>query len=423
LFAAVISVVIIFIAIVLFSVAATNLWWMLFAWRSPDDYQSTFYPTPESVMGHSFSIIVPARHETDPVLRATVESLVTQSYSKVEVILAVGHDDPETVEVAHRIAAIHPAVKVSINTAEVKNKPRQLNTALLECTGDVVGVFDAESLAAADLLEHVDQVFQTKKADVVQGAVQLINLRSRWFSLRNCLEYYFWFRSRLHLHARKQFIPLGGNTVFIRRELLEAVDGWDGNCLAEDCDLGVRLSSRGRRITVAFDPALVTREETPDTVYGLVKQRTRWNLGFIQVFHKGDWRSLPSRRVRNVARFTLLQPFAQAFSAVAIPIAVLTGLLGHFSLPVTFVTFAPLAPTFATLAFEVVGLREFGRDYGLKIKARDYVVLVVSLPIYQVLLSWAALRAVLRFFGRNFEWEKTAHSGAHLQPAPVDTTV
>ena len=53
-----------------------------------------------------------------------------------------------------------------------------------------------------------------------EGGVQLINFHSSWYSLRNCLEYFFWFRSRLHLHAQKGFIPLGGNTVFVRTDLL-----------------------------------------------------------------------------------------------------------------------------------------------------------------------------------------------------------
>ena len=82
---------------------------------------------------------------------------------------------------------------------------------------------------------------QETGAEVVQGATQLMNFSSSWFSVRNVLEYYFWFKSRLHFHASAGFIPLGGNTVFLRREWLEAAGGWDPDCLAEDCDLGSRL--------------------------------------------------------------------------------------------------------------------------------------------------------------------------------------
>ena len=134
--------------------------------------------------------------------------------------------------------------------------------------------------------------------------MQLLNFYSSWYSLRNCLEYFFWFRSRLHLQAEKGFITLGGNTVFIKRELVEpppgsdAQWGWDDKCLAEDCELGVRLSSAGKKVVVAYSPEMVTREETPDTLKSFVKQRTRWNQGFLQVYRKGDWRQLPTRRQR-----------------------------------------------------------------------------------------------------------------------------
>jgi glycosyltransferase XagB len=74
--------------------------------------------------------------------------------------------------------------------------------------------------------------------------------------IRNCLEYYFWFRSRLHFHAQARFIPLGGNTVFIRTEVLRDADGRDAACLAEDCELGVRLSVAGALVAVAYDPAV-----------------------------------------------------------------------------------------------------------------------------------------------------------------------
>ncbi|MBK0296621.1 DUF917 family protein, partial [Bacillus sp. S34] len=47
-------------------------------------------------------------------------------------------------------------------------------------------------------------------ADVVQGGVQLMNFKSSWWSLRNVLEYYFWFHSRLHFHAGSMFTNYEG---------------------------------------------------------------------------------------------------------------------------------------------------------------------------------------------------------------------
>lgn len=409
------SVLIVFIALALFAIAASTLYLNTYAWWDPKTQERTFYGGLLPQERHSFSLIMPCRHEKETVMRATLDALLNQSHQQLEVIISVGHDDPDTVAIAQRLAAEQPRrVRVSVDEHTVKNKPRQLNTALAMCRNDIVGVFDAESIAAPDLLRNIDSCFVGRNADVVQGAVQLINFKDTWYSLRNCMEYFTWFRSRLHAHASRGFIPLGGNTVFIKRDVLIEVDGWDAGCLAEDCDLGVRLSTLGREIVVAYSPHLVTREETPDSIKNLVKQRTRWSLGFMQVLAKGDWKRLPTRRRRALAWWTLMQQHFMAFAGVVIPIAIIAAVWGDFPLAVTLLAFLPLIPTVATVALDVCMLHEFGRDHQFKVSAYDYVRLVVSTPFYQLVLAFAAVRALVKFQRGDFRWEKTAHSGAHL---------
>ncbi len=409
------SALVVIIALALFAIAVSTLYLNTYAWWDPKTQVRTSYSGLQGTEGHSFSLIMPCRNEREEVMRATLAALLAQTHSRKEIIISVGHDDTETVEVAHRLAREFPEfVRVSVDVSERKNKPRQLNKALSMCRNSVVGVFDAESIAAEELLAHIDSVFTTKNADVVQGAVQLINYKDTWYSLRNCLEYFTWFRSRLHAHSRQGFIPLGGNTVFIKRELLTAVGGWDGSCLAEDCDLGVRLSTLRRKIVVAYSPQLVTREETPDSLSGLIRQRTRWSLGFMQVFAKGDWKALPSRRMRTIAWWTLMQQHFMALAGVCIPIAIAAAIWGNFPLVVTLITFLPLIPTLVTVAFDVCMLHEFGRDHKFAISWYDYFRLIVGTPLYQMVLAFAALRALFKFGRRDFAWEKTDHSGSHL---------
>ncbi len=403
------------ISILLACVAVFSLYLNTYAWWSPDTRRRTRYAAALHRSHLSFSLIVPCRHESEEVMRATVRALLAQSHGTPQVIISVGHDDPETTASARRIAARFPThVQVSVDAHVPKNKPVQLNTALALCTGDVVGIFDAESIAARHLLRHVDTTFSTTGADAVQGAVQLVNYEDSWYALRNCLEYFSWFRSRLHIQARRGFIPLGGTTVFVRRELLEHLGGWDPSCLAEDCDLGVRLSTLGHKVVVAYAPELVTREETPDSIRALVKQRTRWALGFMQVYAKGDWRGIPSRRARLLARWTLTQHHAMAMAGACLPINLALALWGGLPLWATMVAFVPLAPTLASVVFDVCMLREFSRDHAFDVRLRHYAMLVICTPIYQMLLLGAAVRACLKYVRADFAWEKTAHSGAHL---------
>lgn len=405
--------------------ATTNLWWMVHAWRSPQVNAAIARPYRGKHAFTSFSAVVPFRHEAEEVVRGTVERLLAQTHDDLEIVLSVGHDDPVAVLIAERIQAEQDAaghrgrIVVSVDRNPVKNKPKQLNTALRACTKEYVAIFDAESLTHPELFAHADALLAVTRHEVLQFGVQLVNHRTAWFSLRNCLEYFFWFRSRLHLHAQHGFIPLGGNTLFVRRELLEELGGWDEGALTEDCDLGVRVSARGITVGVAYDPRLVTREETPETVGALIRQRCRWNQGFLQVLRKREWRTLPTRRQRLLARYTLVQPYVQAFTFVAVPAGLIVALTADIPLWVAFASFVPMLPTVLTLLCEAVGLHEFGRALGLPVGVRDYVRLVVSAVPYQLVMGYAALRAVLRDRTGRADWEKTPHAGHHLRPVPV----
>ncbi|WP_396667581.1 glycosyltransferase [Microbacterium sp. R86528] len=416
---------IVLLALLLTAIATTTLWWMLHAWRSADDLRATQFSASPRPARHRFTLLVPGRHEEE-VMGQTLDRLAEQDHPDFEIIAIVGHDDPGTELVVREAAARNPhLIKVVVDDSVPKNKPKALNRALQIATGDVVGVFDAEDEVHPGLLTVVDSKFQETGADVVQGGVQLMNFETSWWSLRNVLEYYFWFRSRLHFHARSKFIPLGGNTVFVTRERLEWSKGWDDQCLAEDCELGVRLSSDGAKVVVAYNPEYVTREETPPTLKSLYKQRTRWNQGFLQVLGKGEWKKLPTLRQRMYARYMLNMPFLQAATGLLIPISIAFILLVKVPTAVALITFLPLIPTVITLVVEAAGLTEFGRIYDKKVRMRDYTKLILGLVPYQIFLAAAAVRSVVRQLRGDGSWEKTEHTGAHRDAAvtPESTAV
>ena len=59
-------------------------------------------------------------------------------------------------------------------------------------------------------------------------------------------------------------------------------------------------------------------------------------------------------------------------------------------------------------------LREFGQDHGFRIRLRDYAILVIGTPAYQLVLAFSAMRAYVKYRGGDFRWEKTSHAGNHL---------
>jgi cellulose synthase/poly-beta-1,6-N-acetylglucosamine synthase-like glycosyltransferase len=240
-----------------------------------------------------------------------------------------------------------------------------------------------------------------------------MNFRDHWFGLNNCLEYYFWFKSRLHFHARHQMIPLGGNTVFIRRDLLARVGGWDEGCLTEDADIGVRLSGLGERIRVIYDAERVTREETPPDTAAFVRQRTRWHQGFLQVLRKGDWLRLPTLPQRLLALYTFSYPAIQVPLVAIWPIAVLGGFLLNTPIVVAMTTFLPLYALFLQFLVTLIGARMFTREYAIRLPIRTFLMLAITYLPYQWLLAFSSARAAYRELEILDDWEKTDHIGAH----------
>jgi cellulose synthase/poly-beta-1,6-N-acetylglucosamine synthase-like glycosyltransferase len=401
-------------ALVFSVVAWTTLVRTLYAWRTPETLEATRFPAAGRLPRRSFSLIVPARHE-EAVLGRTLDRLARIDHPHFEILVVIGDDDGDTLAVAERVAALYPGlIRIVIDTNPAKNKSRALNSALPHCRNEIVGIFDAESEVHPLLLRTVDECFQVTAADVVQGGNQLMNYHSSWYAVRNVLEYYFWFKSRLHFHAARQFVPLGGSTVFFVRDVLVQAAGWDDECLTEDIELGTRLSVQGVRIVVAYDPLLVTREETPHSVRSLIKQRTRWNQGYLQVLRKGAWWRLPLRQ-RALAFSTLAMPLLQAFTGAMIPVAVATVLLLKAPVLVTLAYFLPFIPMLTIAAAELAGLASFCREYGVRARRRDYVRLVLGAAPYQLVLMLSALRAAMRELAGIRTWEKTVHVGAHFQ--------
>jgi cellulose synthase/poly-beta-1,6-N-acetylglucosamine synthase-like glycosyltransferase len=405
----------------LLGVSCITLAVMLFAWRqdgaSDDSDGAERSGTESDASPLSFSLLVPARHE-EQVLAMTLDRLAEIEHDRFEVLVIVGDDDPGTAAVANAAVARHPScIRVVVDEHLVKSKPRALNTALPCCHGDVIGIFDAEDEVDPAILQLVERRMRADRCAALQSGVQLMNFWSRWYAVRNVLEYYFWYRSKLYFQASKGFIPLGGNTVFVYRTVLEAIGGWDGDCLAEDCDLGVRLSSRGYPISVVYDPLLVTREECPATIEAFVRQRTRWDQGYLQVLFKGEWRRLHGPQ-RTFAIYTLCTPLIQAVSGLLLPFAILTIPLLSVPAGLAMLSFAPLLVLLATVVVEHLALTEFGSIFGVRPRLRHHVWLVVTTFPYHAVLAFAALRAIGRQLRGHVGWEKTAHFGLHLSPTP-----
>lgn len=410
------SLITVIIAVLLIAQGLFTLFWMLYAWEEPDRIEANKSPRHFQPPRYSFTAIIPARHE-EKVIADTLRAMVAIRYPDDlrEVLVICRADDTATIrQVKEMIAKLNQKnIYLVIFDDDHINKPHALNIGLLYAEKDIVVVFDAEDEPHPDIYHIANTMFCERGCDVLQSGVQLMNVRSRWFSALNAMEYYFWFKSALHFFSRSGLILLGGNSSFIKRDWLKRLHGWDEDCLTEDADMGIRLSRAGAKFNLVYDEQHVTREETPSSVRSFIQQRTRWNQGFLQILLKPEWRSLTTLPQKLLAGYILLLPEIQAAALLIIPLSLIMTLTTKVSVLDAMLSIFPLYLLVMQLLVYNLGLYEFTLDYGQHYSFLFPLKVALSYYPFQILLGVSALRAIYRVLRGHTGWEKTQHINAH----------
>jgi cellulose synthase/poly-beta-1,6-N-acetylglucosamine synthase-like glycosyltransferase len=164
-----------------------------------------------------------------------------------------------------------------------------MNVGLAQTHGSIIAQFDADNrLPDRQLIRRAVAYFLTEpEIDVIQGQIETKNEDATLLTKLQAVEYrifsyLFWGgRNALHLPC-----PIAGTGVFFRREILERVGGWD-NELVEDYDLYCKLVLGHARIE--YKPDIVALDEKPSSWRLLLRQRSRWQRGHMEVLAK-RWR-------------------------------------------------------------------------------------------------------------------------------------
>ncbi len=361
------------------------------------------------------SIMVPLLHERE-IAGRLIERLSRLTYPKslLEVVLVLEAGDALTRETVSRTAL--PEWMSVIEVPEVgglTTKPRALNYALDFCKGSVIGVWDAEDWPEADQIEKVVARFREAPDDVVclQGILDYYNSRSSWISRCFTVEYAMWWRIIMPGIARLGLVvPLGGTTLFFKRQALEELGGWDAHNVTEDADLGVRLARHGYKTELL---QTVTREEATSSIWPWIRQRSRWLKGFLVTYfvhmrrpgkllkELGFWRfvGLQTMFLAAVTQFAtapLLWSFWVTVFGYAHPVEITLGSSLVLSLAILF-----LASEALTLFLGLVATAS--RD-------RWHLILVLpTMMFYFALGAFASYKAIWELVRAPFYWDKTQH--------------
>jgi len=355
----------------------------------------------------TFSIIVPTKNE-EAVIERCLNSLMDLDYprDKMEIIVVDGNSTDNTCKVCSDFSSRYAGNFKVIKEKESHGKPAALNLALHYATGEIVGVFDADSVPEKDVLKKVAACFGDKKLMAVQGRTTSLNEKKNILTRLVSAEEKAWFQALLSGREKLQlFVPLNGSCQFIRRNVLEELGGWDEACLTEDVELALRMVEKKYQIKYAHD--ICCGQETPNGLRDLIKQRIRWYRGYMETALKYG-RLLNSLNKRTVdAEISMGGPFMMVVSLLSYINWFLVVVFFAESNPVINFTGLVIALTAVSLISVGVGLAVSERP----IRPRNLLwipAIYVYWFIQQCIAGWAFLKLIFR---QKKVWNKTVKKG------------
>lgn len=363
----------------------------------------------------TYTVLVPAYNEPE-VIADLIDAVSSLEYpaDKLEILLLLEADDQVTIDAAEAAGLGQVCSILRIPPADPRTKPKACNYALHYATGEIITIFDAEDQPDPLQLRRVAVAFSELGDDVACVQAKLAfhngsqNMLTAWFTA----DYALWFNFILPgLMKSTSPIPLGGTSNHIRADVLAEIGAWDPYNVTEDADLGVRIAARGFRTAVLDSTTL--EEANPDPV-NWIRQRSRWYKGYLQTWlvHMRRPREL-YRTLGPVGmfRFTALlagTPVIACLNMVFWLVSV-SWILGQPG--IVSEVFPPFVyfPAMVCLILgngvifytNLIAVRESGNP-GLWWAC-------LTVPLYWVLMSVAAIKGTYQLFANPSYWEKTVH--------------
>ena len=373
-----------------------------------------------------YSVLVPLYREAH-VVPGLLEALARIDYpsSKLEILLVVESIDRET-RAALRAAALAPHMRVVVVPDGMpRTKPRALAFALEVARGDYVVVYDAEDVPEPDQLRRaLERLRSAPRVGCVQARLNIYNSDETWLTRQFTIEYTALFDCLLPtLERLKLPVPLGGTSNHFPRAVLDEVGGWDPFNVTEDADLGIRLARAGWQVEVLSS---TTWEEAPAQFKVWLGQRTRWLKGWMQTYLVHMREPLRLARELEAKRFLGLQVLMGGLilSALVHPWFCMFALLDAVQGQMLVVPGSLTGRALWWLgAFNLVTAYVTGIVLGSVAVARrgrlDLARHAVLMPLYWLMISLAAYRALGQLIAAPHLWEKTEHAARSRRTGPM----
>jgi len=257
------------------------------------------------------SIIVPAYNEELNAER-TVHNLLKSKYADLEVIFV---DDGSKDETYAKVKATFANdSRVTVLTKPNGGKAAALNFGIERANGEILVCIDADTVLPADAIPKMIPYFANPEVGAVAGNVRVgntLNMLTNWQAIEYTTSQNF---DRRAFDSVNAILVVPGAIGAFRKTVMEEINGFTTDTLAEDCDLTLRILRAGYQIRSCNEALALT--EAPETLNMFLKQRSRWTFGMMQSFWKHRDLLFVSRKLNlswialpNLLVFNFIIPF------------------------------------------------------------------------------------------------------------------
>jgi cellulose synthase/poly-beta-1,6-N-acetylglucosamine synthase-like glycosyltransferase len=375
-----------------------------------------------------YTVMIPAYREPE-VINELIQRVSQFEYppDKLDVKLLIEADDVVTIKAIGESLPGDQFELVKIPPAEPRTKPKALNYGLTLARGEFVAIYDAEDEPEPLQLRRAAIVLRRLPPDVACVQAKLTyhnpmqNMITKWFTIEYALWFSFFLPGLASMHAP---IPLGGTSNHFRRAALQAMGAWDPYNVTEDADLGIRMFREGYSVRVLESN---TFEEANSDFVNWMKQRSRWLKGYLQTYfvHLREPRELQREMGwKGLWHFTMFVG-GTPLLAIVNPVFWLMTIVWFVAHPVFIQEIFPAPIYYLGLLSWAFG--NFLLVYVTVMSCRvakngQLLIPALLVPLYWVMMSMAAVKAVSQLVWAPNFWEKTVHGLHHEPPAVLAET-
>ncbi len=263
------------------------------------------------------SVVMPVLNEAKHLAAAVTEILTQNVPGPIELILALGPSVDNTNQIAEKMSAADPRVKLVANPSG--KTAAALNLAIAQSQYDVIVRVDGHSLLTPNYIQTATAVLAETGADVVGGVMAATGRTKFEIAVAAAM------RSVLGVGPARFHTGGGAGetmTVYLgvfRRSAIERVGGYDESFIrAQDWEMNYRIRQSGGKVW--FDPRLEVTYRPRSSVKALAKQ----------YFEYGRWRREVARTYPETKSLRYLAPpFTVLALTTSFSLLLLTSLLGQ----------------------------------------------------------------------------------------------